>query len=85
MQSNNVSHQAVPTFYPVPNLSVETMRPVTPLMSMAGSLELTEHKRNDQAMRGLKGIAMHLGVPVMAAAAPDAAPLRRQRVHFEDL
>jgi hypothetical protein len=36
-------------------------------------------------MRGLKAIAMKLGVPVMAVAAADEAALRRQRVHFEDL
>jgi replicative DNA helicase len=46
---------------------------------------LTELQRIDQVMRGLKGIAMKLGVPVMAVAAADEAALRRQRVHFEDL
>src|SRR5260370_41227730 len=36
-------------------------------------------------MRGLKGIAMKLGVPVMVVAAADEAALRRKRIPFEDL
>ena len=56
-----------------------------PLAPRVGSAELSELQRIDLVMRGLKGIAMKLGVPVMAVAAADEAALRRQRVHFEDL
>ncbi|MCC7362070.1 MAG: hypothetical protein IT317_21475 [Anaerolineales bacterium] len=56
-----------------------------PLAPRADGSQLTEHQRIDQVMRGLKGIAMKLGVPVLAVAAADETALRRQRVHFEDL
>ncbi|MCC6192534.1 MAG: hypothetical protein IT318_26195 [Anaerolineales bacterium] len=56
-----------------------------PLQPRLGGAELTDHQRIDLVMRGLKAIAMELGVPVMAVAAADEAALRRQRVHFEDL
>ena len=56
-----------------------------PLPPRVGGIELSESQRIDLVMRGLKGIAMKLGVPVMAVAAADEAALRRQRVHFEDL
>lgn len=56
-----------------------------PLVPRADGLLLTDLQRIDQVMRGLKRIAMKLGVPVMAVAAADELALRRQRVHFEDL
>ena len=56
-----------------------------PLPPRAGGIEFTEHQRIDLVMRGLKEIALKLGVPVMAVAVADEAALRRQRVHFEDL
>jgi replicative DNA helicase len=56
-----------------------------PLSPRAGGADFSEEQRIDMVMRGLKGIAMKLGVPVMAVAAADEAALRRQRVHFEDL
>ncbi|MCC6191697.1 MAG: hypothetical protein IT318_21930 [Anaerolineales bacterium] len=56
-----------------------------PLAPRADGAQLSELQRIDQVMRGLKGIAMKLGVPVMAVAAADEAALRRQRVRFEDL
>jgi replicative DNA helicase len=56
-----------------------------PLPPRAGGADFSEEQRIDLVMRGLKGIAMKLGVPVMAVAAADEAALRRQRVHFEDL
>jgi replicative DNA helicase len=49
------------------------------------SLELTESQRIDLVMRGLKGIALNLQVPVIAVAAADAEGLRRQRIHVENL
>lgn len=56
-----------------------------PLPPKVGVSVLSELQRIDLVMRGLKGIAMKLGIPVMAVAAADETALRRQRVHFEDL
>jgi replicative DNA helicase len=56
-----------------------------PLRPMVDGIELNEAQRIDQVMRGLKGIAMKLGVPVLAVAAADAEGLRQQRIHFENL
>src|SRR5512143_14815 len=60
--------------------------PLRPTLSMSlGGLALNELQRIDLVMRGLKGIAQQFGLPVLAVAAADAAGLRRQRIHFEDL
>ncbi|MCC6190621.1 MAG: hypothetical protein IT318_16450 [Anaerolineales bacterium] len=56
-----------------------------PLAPRVGGAELTDLQRIDLVMRGLKSIAMKLGVPVMAVAAADEVALRRQHVRFEDL
>jgi replicative DNA helicase len=56
-----------------------------PIRSSVGYLELNEMQRIGLIMRGLKGIAMSLGVPVLAVAAADAEGLRQQRIHFENL
>jgi replicative DNA helicase len=56
-----------------------------PIRPSVGYLELNETQRIDLIMRGLKGIAMSLGVPVLAVAAADADGLRQQRIHFENL
>lgn len=56
-----------------------------PLRPVVGSIELNDAQRIDLVMRGLKGIAMKLGVPVLAVAAADAEGLRQQLVHFENL
>ena len=47
--------------------------------------QLTEMQRIDLVMRGLKGIGLKLGVPVLAVAAADAEGLRKQRIHVENL
>lgn len=49
------------------------------------SIELTENQRIDLVMRGLKGLALNLQLPVIAVAAADAEGLRRQRIHVENL
>lgn len=49
------------------------------------SVELTEGQRIDLVMRGLKGLALNLQLPVIAVAAADAEGLRRQRIHVENL
>ena len=56
-----------------------------PLPPMIGGMELTEAQRIDLVMRGLKGIGMKLGVPILAVAAADAEGLRQQRIHVENL
>jgi hypothetical protein len=56
-----------------------------PIRPSVGYLELNEMQRIGLIMRGLKGIAMSLGVPVLAVAAADAEGLRQQRIHFENL
>lgn len=56
-----------------------------PLPPMIGGMELTEAQRIDLVMRGLKGIGMTLGVPILAVAAADAEGLRQQRIHVENL
>ncbi len=56
-----------------------------PLRPTLSGFELSETQRIDLVMRGLKGIAMRFGVPVLAVAAADAEGLRQQRVHVENL
>lgn len=56
-----------------------------PIRPTFGRIELSEAMRIDLVMRGLKGIGMTLGVPVLAVAAADAEGLRQQRIHFENL
>jgi len=56
-----------------------------PLPPTVGGVELTEAQRIDLVMRGLKGIGMKLGVPILAVAAADAEGLRQRRIHVEDL
>jgi replicative DNA helicase len=56
-----------------------------PIRPTFGYAEVSEAQRIDLAMRGLKSIAINLGVPVLAVAAADAEGLRQQRIHFENL
>jgi hypothetical protein len=56
-----------------------------PIRPTVGYMELSEAMRIDLVMRGLKGIAINLGIPVLAVAAADAEGLRQQRIHFENL
>lgn len=56
-----------------------------PIRPTFGYAELTEAQRIDLVMRGLKNIAINLGVPVLAIAAADAEGLRQQRIHVENL
>lgn len=56
-----------------------------PIHPSFGRLELNEAQRIDLIMRGLKGIGLSLGIPVMAVAAADAEGLRQQRIHVENL
>lgn len=56
-----------------------------PVRALEAGLDLTELQRIDLVMRGLKGIGLKLGVPVLAVAAADAEGLRQQRIHVENL
>ncbi len=56
-----------------------------PIRPMFGYAEVSEAMRIDMVMRGLKSIAINLGIPVLAVAAADAEGLRQQRIHFENL
>lgn len=56
-----------------------------PIRPAFGYAEASEAQRIDRVMRGLKSLAIHLGIPVLAVAAADAEGLRQQRIHFENL
>jgi len=56
-----------------------------PLRPILAGMPLDEAQRIDLIMRGLKGLGLKLGIPVLAVAAADADSLRRQRVHVENL